>query len=308
MLVPPHPDAFARRRGTHANVATCPVERFGCRRSRAEVLAPVRSRPMSTSNRDDVRHNFALERGLANQLRLATPQERRALYASLYDEYFRNARNVAHTIDDAHAIARQVRLATRFLPKQGRYLEVGAGACRVASQVALSASRAYAVEVSAEVLSDHPGVEVIISDGVAIPVDEGSVDLVYSHQLMEHLHPDDALEQVKEIYRALAPGGAYVCITPNRLTGPHDISQHFTTVACGFHLREYTISDLRDLFLKVGFRDVRVAIALGGEVLVVVPARLYSLAESGLARLPRRARRTRLMRKFFDPGPVVAFV
>jgi hypothetical protein len=31
---------------------------------------------------------------------------------------------------------------------------------------------------------------------------------------MEHLHPEDAFEQLRNIIRALAPGGRYVCITP----------------------------------------------------------------------------------------------
>jgi predicted SAM-dependent methyltransferase len=37
-----------------------------------------------------------------------------------------------------------------------------------------------------------------------------SVDLAYSNQLMEHLHPDDASEQLANVYRALKPGGVTV--------------------------------------------------------------------------------------------------
>ena len=61
---------------------------------------------------------------------------------------------------------------------------------------------------------------------------------------MEHLHPDDALEQLQNIYSALVPGGIYLCITPNRLSGPQDVSRDFDMVATGFHLKEYTISEL----------------------------------------------------------------
>ena len=254
----------------------------------------------------DTRHNYEIECELADRLRAASAVERRSMYATIYDEFFRRARSVGHTIDDPREIARQVRIATRFLPKGGRYLEVGAGTCRVASQVALSAREAYAVEVSAEVVPSDAGVQVLLSDGVTIPVAPDSVDLVYSNQLMEHLHPDDATEQVLNIQRALAPGGKYVCITPNRLTGPHDVSGHFGDIPRGFHLREYTVGELRRLFLEAGFRDVRVAVALGGEILVIVPGRLYAVAEAILARLPRNLRRRHPVRKFFDPGPVVA--
>jgi predicted SAM-dependent methyltransferase len=51
---------------------------------------------------------------------------------------------------------------------------------------------------------------------------------------MEHLHPDDAFEQLKQIYTALTPGGLYICTTPNRLTGPHDVSKYFDETAAGF--------------------------------------------------------------------------
>ena len=206
-------------------------------------------------------------------------------------------------------IARQVRIVTRFLPKRGRYLEIGAGTCRVASQVALSADEAYAVEVSAEIVPPNAGVQVLLGDGPSIPVEPGTIDLVYSHQVMEHLHPDDAIEQVRNVRRALAPGGAYVCITPNRATGPHDISGYFGDTPRGFHLREYTIRELRRLFLEADFRDVRVAVALGGEIVAIVPSRPYVLAETLLARLPRRELRLcHPVRKFFDPGPIVALI
>ena len=44
------------------------------------------------------------------------------MYATLYDEFFQQARNVDHTMVDPREIARQVRIVTRFLPKRGRYL------------------------------------------------------------------------------------------------------------------------------------------------------------------------------------------
>ena len=60
-----------------------------------------------------------------------------------------------------------------------------------------------------------------------------------------------------EVYRVLKPGGVYVCVTPNRLGGPYDISRHFDTVATGLHLKEYTVTDSSDLFRRVGFGRIR---------------------------------------------------
>jgi len=73
---------------------------------------------------------------------------------------------------------------------------------------------------------------------------------------MEHLHPDDAVDQLKSICAVLVDHGVYVCVTPNRLCGPHDVSKYFDDIATGFHLKEYTWTELSDLFLDAGFSKV----------------------------------------------------
>jgi len=106
-----------------------------------------------------------------------------------------------------------------------------------------------------------------LSDGTSIPVPSGSVDVAYSNQLMEHLHPDDALEQLANVHRALKPGSVYYCITPSRISGPHDISVYFDSVARGLHLKEYSYRELTDLFRRAGFRRVAYRVPrLGGAV------------------------------------------
>ena len=80
-------------------------------------------------------------------------------------------------------------------------------------------------------------------DGFDLGVDAGSIDVIYSNDVVEHLHEEDMLEQTSSIRRALTSGGVYVCVTPNRLSGPHDVSKHFSDKAEGFHLREYTVTE-----------------------------------------------------------------
>ena len=254
------------------------------------------------------RHNYELERRLAARLRAAPADERRALYTEVYDEYFSQAIDAPTRAPHPRAVAREVRLTTRFLPNNGAYAEIGAGRGEVAAQVAQVASRAYAIEVSNEVLAEGVRVEVVISDGVSVPLPEGTIDLVYSNQLMEHLHPDDAAEQVRNVRAVLKPGGVYLCITPNRLDGPHDVSRGFCVgISEGFHLREYTIGDLRDLFLESGFSRVKVGVFLGGEVLAVLPAGVFVRIERVLSHLPRSVRKLRVCRKLLNPGGVLAY-
>jgi predicted SAM-dependent methyltransferase len=91
---------------------------------------------------------------------------------------------------------------------------------------------------------------------VSIPVEAGSVNVIYSDQLMEHLHPEDAIEQLQNIYNALAPGGVYICHTPNQLSGSHDVSGCYDEIATGFHLHEYLVTELYALFKKIGFSQI----------------------------------------------------
>jgi SAM-dependent methyltransferase len=151
----------------------------------------------------------------------------------------------------------------------------------------------YAVDVTEEVMRGVPrpaNVEIRLTAGSAVPAPDGGVDVAFSNQLMEHLHPEDALEQLHEVARCLAPGGVYLCITPNRLSGPHDISRYFDERATGLHLREYSAGELRALFLEAGFRAVRFFAGGRGRYLRV-PYVLVAAAERLLGALPAAMRK-----------------
>ncbi|HSI79465.1 MAG TPA: methyltransferase domain-containing protein, partial [Solirubrobacterales bacterium] len=216
------------------------------------------------------------------------------LYGRVYDELFERVpdhpqlgRRTNPAEQQAYARS-QVELVRQFLPPGGSYVEIGAGDCATVRGVADFASAATAVEVSADIVpSDLPAnVRVAISDGVDIPVPRASADVVYSNQLMEHLHPDDAMEQLRNIAASLRPGGRYICITPNRLTGPHDISAAFDEEARGFHLREYTYRELAGALREAGFRRVRVAERAQGRAY----ARVVELISSISPRVGRQLR------------------
>jgi SAM-dependent methyltransferase len=258
-----------------------------------------------------LRVHYELERKLADRLRKASREERTSLYGEVYDELFRSIPDhPQHTnqIDAAQSmrgVEHQVAIIADLLDERGgRVLEIGAGDCAVSLALAPRVDRVYAVEVSETIAAGEgtpENFELLITDGRAMPVPEGTIDVAYSNQLMEHLHPDDAVEQVTNVFRALAPGGAYICLTPNRLLGPADISAFFDDVATGFHLREYSTSELVELFKGAGFADVQV-LALGAGRRLHLPAWPFVLVERIAARLPRRVRHQRIVRKLIDPG------
>jgi SAM-dependent methyltransferase len=271
---------------------------------RSGVLWRRASQTQDARTPEQVREHYEVEKALAAQLRRGTAEERRQLYGRLYDEMYRRlphhpqlTREVS-AAETEHEISRQLNFLARFIGKDTTYLEIGPGDCALTFEVAKHVRHAIGVDVSAEVTSarrPRDNLELILSDGISIPVPPGSIDVAYSNQLMEHLHPDDAHAQLLNLSRALKPGGIYVCVTPNRLTGPHDISRGFSVVATGLHLREYTNGELIDLFRECGFERVTIYSTFRGYTFRV-PTRPLLALERWLVRHPLKQARAFLNR------------
>ena len=246
-----------------------------------------------------IREHYELEKGLAGRLRDADKVSRGRLYTELYDELFTRLPDHPQVVErgnpdiERRRVRGQLRFLEPLLRNGGVYLELGAGVGSLARRVAELADLVYAVDVSrvigaAESMPDN--MVFVLSDGTSVPVPEESVDVAFSNQLMEHLHPDDALEQLGNVYAAIKPGGVYFCITPSRLSGPHDISRHFDDVAAGFHLKEYTYAELEELFRQAGFRRFTAIVGYRGHGFRC-GLRPVRLLEDWVVRLPRAARR-----------------
>ena len=245
---------------------------------------------------EKVRNHYEIEKKLAQRLMLSEAKERTYLYSELYDELFRRVPDhpqLAEQNDnklEKRRVKAQTKILRPLLNKDTVFLEVGAGGCALSRAVSKYVKQCYAVDVSQEISADvefNENFQFKLSDGISIPVPDLSIDVVYSNQLMEHLHPDDAFKQLKNVYK----GGQYVCITPSRLSGPHDVSQHFDDIATGFHLREYTNSELVSFFQQVGFRKFSCFVGYQGWGIHVPLAGVKSL-ESLVNAIPKAFRRT----------------
>lgn len=244
---------------------------------------------------EQLKEHWQIEKELAYRLRNASREERSHLYSYLYDELYRRVplhpqlTRKKSSAETAKAVGRQMQFLGRYLNKDVTFLEVGPGDCALSIEATKFARQVYAVDISSEItsgLTRPPNFHLILSDGGSVPMPQNSVNVAYSHQLIEHLHPDDAVEQMEDIYDALTPGGVCICITLNRLNGPHDISKYFSDAATGFHLREYTVKELSELYRKVGFRRIRVHVGARG-VYIVLPTFTIVMFETLLQRLPR---------------------
>ena len=257
-----------------------------------------------------VREHYAVERDLADRLRRAPRSERRGLYTAVHDELFRRLPHhpqltAAPGGTEDRELDGLLAFLEPFLTPATVYMEIGAGDCALAMRVAGRVRHVYAVDVSETITHSArrpANFTLKLSDGCSTEVPDGAVDLAFSNQLMEHLHPDDAAEQLANIHRSLAPGGRYVCFTPSRLYGPHDISSYFDDVARGFHLREYTARDIRREFRAAGFEDVRFYAQAAGRV-AECPYWLLAGLEGSLELLPRW-----VCRRLSDTAPLRALL
>jgi SAM-dependent methyltransferase len=244
--------------------------------------------------------HYTIERELAARLRAAPANERARVYGEVYDELFQRVPEhpqlaIAPARRDRE-VSQKLRFVSRFLDRRSCLMEIGAGDCAFSLRAAPIIRRGIVVDVSQVIVPaarEMPNLDVVISDGTSLPVEPGSVDVAYSDQLMEHLHPDDALLQLTNVVRAVRPGGVYICITPNRVSGPHDVSRGFDKVATGFHLREYTGRELRDIFLAAGFTHIDFYAGGRGHY-VHIPTALALSAEAAFERLPTAVRHAKI--------------
>jgi SAM-dependent methyltransferase len=205
---------------------------------------------------------YIVEKELAERLRRSDRDERKRLYSTLYDELFERVPHhpqLSRKDDPAlrrKAIELQMNLLERFLMPDSTFVEIGCGDCLLSLEVAKRVGKAYGIDVARKISAIDAlphNFELMISDGTNVDVPPGSVDIVYSNQLLEHLHPADVTEHLQSVYRCLAAGGRYILSTPHRYAGPHDISRYFDNEARGLHLHEYTLGEIASVLRSVGF-------------------------------------------------------
>ena len=275
---------------SHDGVAT---RTGGDGRGAAAMTRPARTRAQ-------LQHHYEVEKALAERLKATrSPAERAPLYATMYSELF------AHVPDhprltmsrdpeaEARQVARLLALVRPYLGPTVEYVEFGAGTCALPLAVAAHVRRARAVEIADQIpsaVTRPANFELVLYDGWNLDWPPATVDLVFSEQFVEHLHPDDARRHFQLVHTMLRPGGRYVLRTPERWTGPHDVSRGFSTRAQGFHLREWSYVELAAEARATGFARVEAFWNARGRC-VRLPLGLLSSVERAMAHWPLGLRR-----------------
>ena len=250
---------------------------------------------------ESLRRHYEVEKEIADRLKATGDRAERApilagMYAELFSRVPDHPRLTAQRDPETEAqlVQRLLALLSPHLRRDTEYVEFGAGACALAFAVCPFVRRVRVVEIADQIPPEArrpPNFELVLYDGGDPGIAPDSVDVVFSEQFVEHLHPDDAREHFALVQRMLRPGGRYVLRTPERWTGPHDVSRWFSTTPQGFHLREWSYADLVHMGGQCGYRRCEATWNARG-ICVRWPLGLALVVESAVARMPLGWRRT----------------
>jgi len=94
-------------------------------------------------------------------------------------------------------------------------------------------------------------------------------EVVFSHQVFEHIAPPDVPAHLTSIREALVPGGEFIVCLPNRYWGPQDITRivdntfRGRVAAQGSHLNESSYTEMTQLLERFGFVGMRTVVPFG---------------------------------------------
>ncbi len=255
---------------------------------------------------ESLRHQYEVERELAAKLRASSRGERTELFRTLYTEFFERVPDHPRLLrrDEQersdHSVRIQLNLLRPVLGPGKVLLEFAPGDCRLSKAAAPLVDKVIGVDISDQRSTTDiaaANFELLVYDGYKLPLPDASVDVVFSYQFMEHLHPDDVEPHFALVHRVLKPGGVYVFDTPHRFTGPHDIARLYGDDLVCLHFQEWTYKDLRAIVQRQGFSQ-SFAYRRGQPVKSSWANALNDRAESLLGLLPRKMRRAVCRRKF----------
>lgn len=165
-----------------------------------------------------------------------------------------------------------------------KVLEVGCGEGYGTALLARSARRILGIDydrlAAAHAARVYPRARFVRANLAALPVPNGSVDVVVTLQVIEHVWNHG--EFVRECLRALRPGGLLLVTTPNRLTFSPGLDEPVNP----FHTKEFSAAELVRLLTANGFAEDATSGLHGGARIRKLDRRHGSFVDAQLSAPP----------------------
>ena len=138
-------------------------------------------------------------------------------------------------------------------------VDFGCGAGPSTELISRYATYVYGVDCSSVIIEEAKknfghleNAQFLSLEKIELSLEDETIDVVYSNDLIEHLHPSDAFTHFQEVWRVLKKGGKYYFWTPGSRTGPHDFTSNFCPKGFGIlsqasHIKEYDLNELMDI-------------------------------------------------------------
>jgi len=144
----------------------------------------------------------------------------------------------------------------KLIPLDTTILEIGCGIGRMTEFMAYDWPEVIAVDISSEMirqggerLKKYSNIKFIETDGETLPVDDNSVDVVFSYLVFQHMKTEEMVEKnFREAHRVLRPGGVFKVLL--RTDQQKNMEKWWT----GVHYTEETAKSLYD---PIGFSLIK---------------------------------------------------
>ena len=209
----------------------------------------------------EVKRHWEVESELTRRLLSSTKGTRWEIFQECYTELYSR---LPWLNKNEEAPAGAFRPWLKLIPKKSRIFEVSSGKGQLLKYLVSHGHDCVATEITEERGKKHADetsrLRWHVTDGVNLARFEApsSYDVVISTQVVEHFHPDDMSDHLRNVREILRPGGRYIFDTPHVGAGPSDLSKvyGFERAVC-MHLKEYDFLELRQLLSEAGFRCIK---------------------------------------------------
>ena len=222
-------------------------------------------------------HHYKIEKQYARQI-LETPKgsdERRQVFQQAYSDVIGNIIEVydpgggetKYTDTVVGIVKSLLSLSGKHAAKHAtKIFDLGCGSGHLLVALAKHGYNVYGIDVSEasiveakKDLSPFAKSDQVQNGDVLDYNPPTKFDIIVMDNVIEHLVPDETSDILAKCYEMLDEGGYLVVLTPHSFSGPHDISKHFLpfgSKAEGFHLKEFSFTDMNQFLRHAGFEEV----------------------------------------------------